>query len=47
MGADPGALGSFLCVSRRVCKNPPAIEAGNVGEEAKIVKEVLVTAKRA
>jgi hypothetical protein len=32
-GADPGAISAILPVTRRTYENPPAIEAGDVGEE--------------
>ena len=32
-GADPGAIGAISPVTRQTYENPPAIEAGDVGEE--------------
>jgi hypothetical protein len=40
-GADPGAIGAISPVTRWTYKNPPAIEAGDVGEEGETVTAEL------
>jgi hypothetical protein len=40
-GADPGAIGAISPVTRWTYENPPAIEAGDVGEEGETVTAEL------
>jgi hypothetical protein len=44
-GANPGAISAISPVTRWTYENPPALEAGDVGEEGEIVSVELEDVK--